>query len=441
MNQHDPALPSSGPALSSSSVSRRGLLRGGVAGALGLAAAPLLAACGSSKSGSGSGGGGVKNITMWGSFNGDQVKQINTQLAAFNSSQSAVHVTYQAQDIVETKLLTAIASGTNIPDVVLWDRYQTSLYAPKGALSAIDDLIARDKVDTSDFFPAPYGEMTVGGKQYGLPMLVDNRSLVYNKTMLDKAGIKPPTTWEELATAAQVLTQRDSGGKLKVSGFALDDPGLFNVWILQAGGQMLAADKKTTAFNSPAGQAVLSFWDDLLHNKKVYELGFAQGVDGFGTGQIAMKYDGPWNMPQYDKISGFEYGVVPPPAGPGGKGAITGGFGLVIPAQAKHRDAAWEFVKWWTTVPANGVAFAKIGSWLPGSVKASQDPYFGSGHWPAFVQTEGFAVVRPNVPGYSDVEGKALEPQLQNWMSGKTDAASALKNAASQGDQILAKGV
>ena len=37
-----------------------------------------------------------------------------------------------------------------------------------------------------------------------------------------------------------------------------------------------------------------------------------------------------------------------------------GGFGLVIPEGAKQSEGAWEFMKWWTTQPENGVAFAKL---------------------------------------------------------------------------------
>lgn len=429
---------------SQSGLSRRSLLRGAALGAAGAAAVPLLSACGASGTSSGTSAGGTKTkgvtqLTMWGAFSGDQIGQINQMLANFHAAQPDIQISYQAEGIVETKLMTAIAAGKDIPDVVLWDRYQTSLYAPKGALSAVDDLVARDKVDLSAFFQQPLGELRINGKLYGLPMLVDNRSLFYNKTMLDAKGIKPPTTWDDIAAAASELTVRKNG-KLVTSGFAIDDPGLFNMWILQAGGQMLSADKKTVAFDSAAGMDVLNFWGNLMHTRKVFDVGFGSGIDGFGTGAYAMHYDGPWNLPTYDAINGFEYGVTTPATGPGGhRGAITGGFGLVIPNGAPNRDAAWEFIKWWCTIPANGVAFAKIGSWLPGTISAAQDPYFQTGHWPAFVDTMSFATVRPNTPGYSDVEGKALGPQLQNFMAGTESASKTLATAAQQGNQILAQ--
>ena len=84
---------------------------------------------------------------------------------------------------------------------------------------------------------------------YGLPLTVDARALFYNKKLLQAAGVQPPKTWAELRAAAIKMTKRDSSGKLLVSGFALDDVGLFSMWIKQAGGSMLTADGTKTAFN------------------------------------------------------------------------------------------------------------------------------------------------------------------------------------------------
>ena len=121
---------------------------------------------------------------------------------------------------------------------MLWDRYQTSLYAPKGALAPIDEFMEEDAVDTSIFYEPALGEMEVDGELYGLPLLVDNRSLLFNQTLLTDAGVTAPTDWDELKTAAEALTVKD-GGKLTQAGLDLSDPGLFNMYLAQAGGCLL----------------------------------------------------------------------------------------------------------------------------------------------------------------------------------------------------------
>lgn len=401
-------------------------------------AAILLSACGGGNENANDSG--TKNITFWGSWSGDQVAQLNELIGQYNDSQDQYKVTYKVQDNVEEKLLTGMAGG-EIPDVILWDRVNTSMYAQKDALLDLDELISQDDIDMSSFYEETVKEMQYDDKQYGIPLLVDNRSLFYNKTLLDEAGVEPPTTWDELLETAEKTTKWD-GNKLVQAGFSMDDVGLFNMWIQQAGGSMLNDDYTETAFNSEAGAEVLDFWDKLMNEAKVYQQGFNDGSDAFAAGKVAMMYNGPWALSDYDKVDGLEYGIVPPVTGPNGdKGALTGGFGLVIPKTAKNQDAAWDFIKWWTTNPDVGIEFAKISTWLPANMEAAKDPYFTENEqYKAFVETMEFAKIRPTVPGYSDVESLALIPQLENVMSGKTTPEKALETAQTQGNKILKEG-
>lgn len=407
--------------------------------ALALASLLTVTACGSGGSGGGDGGAagdGPEPVVFWGSWSGDQVAQLEEQAAAFNASQDDYEVEYVSQGLVEEKLLTALAGGA-VPDVVLWDRYQTSLYAPKGALAPIDDMVAADDVDLDAFYAPALGEMEVDGALYGLPLLVDNRSLLVNQTALDEAGVTAPTTWEELRTAAVALTQRD-GGTLERAGFDLSDPGLFNMFLTQAGGALLNDDETATAFNSPEGLEVLALWQDLM-DEGVYELGFGDGTDPFAESTVAMKLDGPWALATLDEVDGLDYSVVQPPSGPAGPGAYMGGFGLVIPEGAKNPEGAWEFMRWWTTQPENGVAFGEISGWIPANVEAANDPFFTEDpRYAAFIETMDYAQVRPSVEGFSDVEGKALVPALEQFMSGELTAEQALRQAQEQGDALLA---
>lgn len=407
-----------------------------LAASLTIAAAIGLSACsGGTPSGT---DGGRQTVTFWGSWNStEQVAQLNQQAAAFNKSQSKYTVKYVAQGLVEQKLLTGLASG-QVPDVVLWDRGQTSLYVPKGALQDIDSLVKRDNVDLGQFYGQPTEELKVDGKLYGLPILVDNRSLFYNKTILDKAGVQVPHTWAELKEVAPKVTTI-AGGKTTVAGFMLDDPGLFNMWLMQAGGSMLNEDGTKTNFDNDKGLEVLDFWKS-LQQKGVFQQGFGAGTDPFAAGKAAMKYDGPWDIATYNGVKGLDYGVSEPLTGPDGdKGTVTGGFGLVIPKGAKDEEGAWAFMKWWATQPANGVSFGKIAGWVPANKEAASNPFFTDDpHYAAIIKALDYAKIRPTVAGYQDVEGKALIPALQKFMSGELTARQALDQAAAQGDQILA---
>lgn len=384
----------------------------------------------------------VTQVTFWGDWGGEGEKQFNTMVDAFNKTHPDIQVKYVVVEDMLTKFLTASTSG-QAPDVMFWDRWRTSLYGPKNVLQPLDEYMSRDKVLRTDFYAEALRELTYNNKLYGLPITVDARALFYNKKLLDAAGVKPPTNWDELEAAAKKLTKWD-GNKLQVAGMSLEDVGLFNMYLQQAGGKMLSDDGAKTAFNSPEGQQVLEFWSRLLNQDKVYQIGFEKGLgegqDAFVNGRVAMMYTGPWMLSTYRKYGkDLEFGVVPPPAGPkGDKGSVMGGFGLVIPAAAKNKDAAWEFVKWWCAVPENSLLWAKTSLNIPGNVKAIQDPFFQNDpFWKPFLDTLEFAKIRPPYAGYSPMEVDALIPKLQLFMEGKLTAAQALQQAQEQGDKIL----
>ncbi|MDO3411769.1 ABC transporter substrate-binding protein [Saccharibacillus sp. CPCC 101409] len=405
----------------------------------------MLAGCGGG--GSGASGGktadGKTVLTLWGDWGGDGQAQIQTMLDAFNKSQDKIQVKYAVQQDVITKFLTSATNGQT-PDIVFWDRWRTALYAPKNVLHSVDEYIERDGLNREDFYSEALKELTYQDKLYGLPLTVDTRALFYNKKMLAEAGMEPPKTWDDLETAAKAMTKWN-GNKLTTAGMSLGDPGLFSMYIQQAGGSMLTEDNKVNV-NTDAGKEVLNFWGRLMNEDKVYKVGFEEGLgegaDAFVTGKVAMLYTGPWMLSTYDKYGkDLEYGIVPPVTGPNGdKGGNMGGFGLVIPQGSKHPDEAWEFIKWWTANKDNALLWAKTSQNIPGFRPAVEDPYFSEDErWKPFLEALEFAKVRPTHPGYSVMEENALIPNLELFLQNKQSVDDTLQKAQTEGDKQLAE--
>lgn len=391
--------------------------------------------------GSGSGGKAVE-LTFWGDWGGEGQKQFETMVDAFNKSQDRIRVKYVLQQDMITKFLTAATSGGS-PDILFWDRWRTSLYAPKNVLHPLDEYMEKDGIAPDAFYEESIKELSYDGKLYGLPLTVDARALFYNKKLLDEAGVKPPTTWAELEDAA-IKTTKWNGSKLEVAGFSLGDNGLFNMYLQQAGGSMMTEDGKTN-FNNDQGKSVLAFWNKLLNEDKVYKVGFEQGLgegtDAFVTGKLAMQYTGPWMLSTYKKYGqDLDFGIVPPPAGPDGdKGSVMGGFGLVVPQGAKHKEEAWEFIKWWTANKDNALLWAKTSLNMPGLKEALNDPFFKDDpFWQPFMETLDFAKIRPAHPGYSVMENDGLIPNLQLYQQGEQTLEDTLAKSQTQGDKLLA---
>ncbi|MDH6428352.1 ABC transporter substrate-binding protein [Paenibacillus odorifer] len=389
----------------------------------------------------GSSTGKKTELTFWGDWGGEGQKQFETMVDAFNKSQDKIHVKYVLQQDMITKFLTSATNG-GTPDVLFWDRWRTSLYAPKNVLHPVDEYLTRDGISEDDFYSESLRELSYDDKLYGLPLTVDARALFYNKKLLAEAGLQPPTTWDELEAAATKLTKWN-GNKLETAGFSMGDLGLFNMYLQQAGGTMLTEDGKTN-FNNEQGKQVLEFWDRLMNKDKVYkvgfELGLGEGQDAFVTGKVAMLYSGPWMLSTYNKYGkDLDYGIVPPPAGPNGdKGSVMGGFGLVIPEGSKHKEEAWEFIKWWTANKDNALLWAKTSLNLPGYKPSMEDPFFKDDpKWQPFLETLEFAKVRPNHPGYSVMETDALAPNLQLNQQNKMSIDETLRKSQEEGDKML----
>lgn len=382
-----------------------------------------------------------EKVTFWGDWTGEGETQVRTMVDAFNAAQTEYEVEYVIQEDLITKFITGATSG-QAPDVLFWDRWRTALYAPREVLAPLDDRIAADGLNREDFYAEALRELSWNDTTYGLPLTVDARALFYNKSHLAEAGLEPPTTWDDLAAVATALTQRD-GDTLVRAGFSLGDVGLFSMYLKQSGGQMLTEDETKTAFDSPEGLAVLTYWRQLM-DAGVYSVGFESGLgegqDAFVTGKVSMLYTGPWMISTYQKYGAdLDFGVVPPVTGPGGSpGANMGGFGLVIPQGAKQPDGAWTFIKWWLADPANAAMWGETSRNIPGNRIAAQEPAFaGDPAIKPVLDTLEYATIRPTVAGYSPMEGDALIPNLQLFMEESQSAEDALRKAREDGDRIL----
>lgn len=88
------------------------------------------------------------------------------------------------------------AGSPNPPDVLTYDSPDTATYAANGVLAPLDAAIT--PAMRADISPATLKENSYNGHIYSPGIRQSALALIYNKTMLDKLGIHPPST---LATA------------------------------------------------------------------------------------------------------------------------------------------------------------------------------------------------------------------------------------------------
>ncbi|WP_394428388.1 ABC transporter substrate-binding protein [Streptomyces sp. SGAir0957] len=173
-----------------------------VAGGAALTLLLTLAGCGGSDS-VGDGDGKIHVLVY-----GDSANKVEKQLIAdFNkkSDVKAVLDTIPGADY-QAKLQTIISSK-QAPDVFFnWGGGSIKPFVDAGLLLPLDDFIAKDPKLKSNFLPSVFNSAVVDGKPYGVPMRGTQPVLLFhNKKVLDKAGVTPPKTWDELLSTVKEL--------------------------------------------------------------------------------------------------------------------------------------------------------------------------------------------------------------------------------------------
>jgi multiple sugar transport system permease protein len=390
----------------------------------------------------------AEQVVFWFGASHDEKIAIDGMVARFNATHPGIHVRgmlMPAQQI-QQKMLLSVAGGVP-PDVV---RFYTDLggelMARKG-LERVDQLAVRDGVDLRLFYPVSVRQNLYGGRLYGMPWVLSPMALLYNKRLFREAGLDPnhpPRTWSELEHDAERLTKKDANGNLTQLGFA--DVNSFREFLWQSGGDLLTPDGRHPAFQSPIGAAVLTHWvgvqDRLAGNFDALTAFSSQfsgaASDAFGMQKVAMRLDSPFRIPDLRRyFPKLDYGVTAVPTSRDHVIEVVGNS-LVIPRGSKHKEAAWQFIKFATTKAELLQVCASSGR-LPALIAAANDPsYTTDPLLGPFVRELPYGRSIPVVPGYMEMQD-AIDRQVELAFKHKKTAESALQAAAADSERILSR--
>jgi len=329
-----------------------------------VAAALALAACGGGTSGDGpSSGGGdeptgeTKNVIFWQQkFEDYQQEWFKKNVDAFNASQSEVHVEYLVvpADAWNQKLQAAQAAGQQ-PDIATTNYGNVKPGVAQGKFLALDDYVSADsladiKENVADF-------VTVDGKYYAYPMLVEPSTVLYYRADLaEAAGLdpdSPPADWAELVEWATALTTGDVKG-ITIASVA---PELgWSSWGLQynaCGHLPIADDWSKAAATEPCYEDLLNLYKTLYQDNlmpQTPKVGYTDALP-YGEGEVAMMVNGSWAVGQLkndyaDVIENTRVAAFPTIDGKPGTTATLGGWTLTLDAKSKAPEAAASFIEY-----------------------------------------------------------------------------------------------
>jgi multiple sugar transport system substrate-binding protein len=360
-----------------------------------------------------------------------------------------IELQYVNSDFALQKATVAI-QGNKQPDISYQYGTNMAQLASSPKLVDLTDRVNEGDFNWDDFFQGEQAVATVDDRVLGVPALVDNLAVVYNKELFKKAKLEPPGedwTWDELRADAKAIT--DPANNVFGMVFPADGSETM-VWqyiamLWAAGGDILNPENTEAIFNEAPGVQALDTLTSINQDGSMYlDFNPDSGKSGqlFNSGKVGMIITGPWDLSGFPDV---DYGVqfMPSFEAGGSHETIAGPDNWVIFDNGPERvDAAWQFLSFLTS-PEQVLQDSLDTSHLPTRASVAEMPEFQEffTKYPGtevFVQNlDNVLKARPQVPQYPRISS-ALGQALIAAIQGQESSQDALDQAAEQANGFLA---
>jgi multiple sugar transport system substrate-binding protein len=425
-------------------------------------AVSLASACATERPPAESGGwADTGEITYW-MWDSAQLPGYQQCVADFEARNPDIHIAIEQVrwDDYWGRLLTSFVANS-APDVFVDHTSKYGDYTSRGLIEPLDDLIARDGPDMSQFVEGT-GDLWVGddGKRYGLPKDFDAVGIFYNTELAQAAGITPEQmqklTWNPQdggtfeAVLAHLTVDRngvrgDEPGfdknAVATYGLGLDDnlgAGSGQTqWSMLTGSLGWSHTERPlwgTRFNydDPRFQDTIRWWHSLIEKGYMPPLELAVGgqlSQLLQAGRAAVITDGSWNISTYSSLGGIELATAPTPIGPqGARSSMTNSLADSIASASPNKGAAWKWVRYLASPECQSV-IAKAGVVVPAiaSVVPTAEAAIGEHGLDITPFTrnlrEGTAFPYPATQNAADVDA-IMKTAMERVMAGSADVSS-----------------
>ena len=312
-----------------------------------------------------------------------------------------------------------------------------------------DAKLAEPTLVESDFSQAglTYAK-TDKGELRSLPWSVDYFILYYNKELFAKKNIAIPETLDDMAKAAEALTDAKDGTFGFVGrGLRNANMALWGNFFLNYGGEFFDG-KGNFASDGPEAVEATKLYQRLLTKSAppgVAGFNWMESMAAFVQGKAAMWLDGvgwapPVEDPKQSRVVG-KVGYVVVPKGPKGQYSATYGDGIGVAQASGKKEAAFLYCQW-AVSKLMGARLLQAGGGVPFRNSILNDPEVQAGvklpkEWlesvmaSAKISKLGLPVVVP-VAEFRDIVGAAVTATLSG-----ADPAAELKKATDQYRPIL----
>jgi len=397
-----------------------------------------------------------------GTVNEGHLKVIDGWVQAFTAANPGLKIDYQpASQDYNTKIQTLFAAGTP-PDVYRYLQEITPIItvAQKNLHLQLDDYVARDNYDLSDFRPDSIALYTWEDKLYALPRDYGNQNVYYNVDLFEAAGVPlPPSDWADTSwtfatflEAAKALTKKE-GERTTQWGFLINRAQRpWASWLYSNGGALVHKNESGVAtdcaLTDEASLEALQFVQELGTLHKVAPLPDMEselgGFDLFASGIVGMMVNNPSQVSRYRTIEAFTWDVATIPLGKAEtRGTGGGGTGWAAAASTKVPDWAWQFIAYIST-PEAELQEVEVGATTPARVSVVTSETFLNPELPpanakAFAQAQEYVVRDPVHVLWPEITQRIYAPKMDELWSGAKDAATVAQAIAAEANPLFAR--
>ncbi len=320
--------------------------------------------------------------------------------------------------------ITAAAASRRGPDLLELGTTWMPAIAAMGGLEPLSAAQLAQVDNGAAYFPELWKTTQIFGRKgvYGLPWYADVRAAYYRTDAFRQAGVDPQqafATWESFHAALKKIDGQVVGGR-KIHALAYAGKNDWNVvhnlapWIWNAGGDVLTADAKHSALDTPQALSAIDFYSSLAVEGLVPSNALEKDSDilegAFVGGDYGVIFSGSWlirrifEAPKGSPVQG-NFDVAPYPAGAHGHATFFGGSNLAIFKGSRHKAEAWELLKYLGAKPAQ-IALTRMSSMMPTRPDAAADAALTPRH-PAYAKLAAIAVdgrAYPPIPAWGPLE-------------------------------------
>ncbi|HHW48685.1 MAG TPA: extracellular solute-binding protein [Clostridiaceae bacterium] len=362
-----------------------------------------------------------------------------------------VELINMAWENVAERVTQEMAAGGSSYDVVEFDNAWVAKFNKNNWLEPLDGYEGADEIKNG-LLSGLVNKFSIGGKFYGVAWNNDTRFFMYNKKMLEDAGIsKPPKTWAEVKEYSKILQEKGIAKYGFIDAYPQSQVGVNEITyaIYSFGGNYFDENGNLIIASDPGVKNALEFLQKGLNEDKFIDPAsltsdYEAIANVFFKGDTAFflqAWPGVYayaNDPSVSQIVG-QIEVAPYAIGVDEKTNIvlTLPEAMAIPATSKNKENAWKYIRYMSSKEFDKRKALEIGA-LPIWKELYNDPDLLKlyPYWENFGKQAENARGLPDITWY-DQFANIIQVEVQNILIGQTSVEDGLKSIEEQLKRVM----